>query len=451
MDPKDPCRSLLLTDLYQLTMLEAYWLNGMDRPAVFEFFVRKLPPNRNFLLAAGLAQALDFLAHARFTDQEIDWLKTLNRFRPEFLDFLKKWRFTGTVRAMPEGTVFFENEPILQVTAPIIEAQLVETRLINILQFQTMIASKAARMKLAAPDKLLVDFGLRRAHGSEAGLLAARAGYLAGLAGTSTVLAGRLFNIPVFGTMAHSFVQAHDSEKQAFRNFARTQGANTVLLIDTYDTLRGAKKAAQVALELKEEGVPVKGVRLDSGDLARLSREVRCILDDAGLTHVRILASGNLDEERLHALVREKAPIDGFGIGTKMVVSADYPFLDCAYKLEAYNGIPRRKRSAGKATWPGAKQVFRFTGPDGLFSHDLIALADEKETGGMPLLELVMDKGREVWKETLEEARERAAREIARLPEPLQGLAKAEPFPVKVSSRLQRLAEEIDQHLAGAG
>jgi len=351
--------SVLLTDLYQLTMLQGYFDQGMEESAVFEFFVRKLPPQRNFLVAAGLEQALSFLENLRFTPEELEWVSSHGAFRPPVVRYLEKLRFTGDVHAIPEGTVVFPNEPILRVTAPLPQAQLVESRLINLLHFQTLIASKAVRSVLVAPDKLLVDFGLRRAHGAEAGLLAARATYLAGFAGSATVLAAPLYGVPVYGTMAHSFIQAHDDESVAFDHFARSLPENVILLIDTYDTEAAAEKVVQVAPKLERDGIKIKGVRLDSGDLADHAFKVRRILDKGGLAHATIFASGSLDEYVLERLARKQAPIDGFGIGTHLDTSADAPYLDCAYKLVEYAGKARRKRSEGKVLWPGRKQVYR--------------------------------------------------------------------------------------------
>ena len=334
--------SALLTDLYQLTMLQAYHDEGMNDTAVFEFFVRKLPAARNFFMAAGLEQALDFLAELRFEADELDWLARCGRFRTDFVASLADLRFTGAIDAMPEGTLFFPDEPILRVVAPMREAQLVETRLINLLQFQTLVASKAARSRLAAPGRLLVDFGLRRTHGAEAGLLAARASYIAGFDGTSNVLAGALWDEPIFGTMAHSYVQAHDSELAAFERFAASHPRSTTLLIDTYDTEQAARDLLPLAARMERAGTPIQAVRLDSGDLGEHARQVRAILDDGGARGIRIFASGNLDEYELHKLVAGGAPIDGFGVGTRMNTSADRPYLDCAYKLQEYAGSARR-------------------------------------------------------------------------------------------------------------
>jgi nicotinate phosphoribosyltransferase len=330
-------------------------------------------------------------------------------------------------------------------------AQLVESRLINLLQFQTLIASKAARMVLAAPGKLLVDFGLRRAHGAEAGVMAARASYLAGFAGTATVTAGKLYGLPLYGTMAHSFIEAWDDEAAAFEAFARARPDNLVLLIDTYDTLAAARKVVALAPRLRGAGIAIRAVRLDSGDLAALSKGVRQVLDAGGLNEVTIFASGGLDEHEIARLLATGAPIAGFGVGTSLTTSSDRPALDCAYKLQEYAGIARRKYSAGKATWPGRKQVWRRFGADGRMAGDTISLADDRQEGE-PLLVPAMHEGRRIGAaQTLAQGRERVARELARLPELLRGLAQAEPYSVAVADALKRLAAEVDRRVAGAG
>ncbi len=431
---------VLLTDLYQLTMLQAYVRRGMGESAVFELFVRSLPPARGFLLAAGLEQALDYLATLRFTGEELAWVAREGRFDRAFVDYLARLRFTGDVHAMPEGTVFFADEPILRVTAPLPEAQLVESRLLNLLHFQTLVASKAARAVLAAPGKLLVDFGMRRAHGAEAARLAARASYLAGLAGSATVLANLHFGIPVYGTMAHSFVQAHDDEAEAFAHFAADDPEHAVLLLDTYDTEAAAAKVVALA----REGVAVRGVRLDSGDLAEHARRVRRILDAGGLREVTIFASGNLDEDALRDLVASGAPIDGFGLGTRLVTSADAPYLDCAYKLVEYAGRPRRKRSEGKASWPGRKQVWRRHGDDGRMREDVLALEDDAQAG-TALLVPVMRAGRRLGlSPSLAASRAHAAAELGRLPEVLRRLEPGAAYPVTVAPALRALAAALD-------
>jgi nicotinate phosphoribosyltransferase len=436
--------SLLLTDLYQLTMLQAYYDRGMEATAVFEFFVRRLPERRNFLMAAGLEQVLEFLPHARFTAEEIDWLASTGRFSPRTISRLGDWRFTGDVDAMPEGTIFFADEPILRVTAPLPEAQLVETRIINLLHLQVLVASKAARSVLAAPGKLLVDFGLRRAHGAEAGLLSARASYIAGFSGTSNVLAGKAWDIPLFGTMAHSFIQAHEHEAQAFEDFARSHPKANTMLIDTYDTEAGAAALVPLARKLADEGISVQGVRLDSGDLGDHARRVRRIFDESGLSEMKIFASGNLDEYALRDLCAA-APIDGYGVGTRMNTSADRPYLDCAYKLQEYAGRPRRKRSEGKATWPGRKQVYRRSNHAGRFEGDTLTLEGDVQIGE-PLLQPVMRGGQPLAAPApLSKVREHAAHGLARLPDALRSLEPAPAYEVRIAGPLQALTRSVDQ------
>lgn len=443
--PIAPDRSLLLTDLYQLNMLQAYHDAGMTAPAVFEFFVRKLPAGRGFLLAAGLEQVVEFLESARFGETELAWLAESGRFSDDLLDRLAHWRFTGDVHAPPEGTVCFPNEPILRITAPLPEAQLIETRIINLLHFQTLIASKAARMVLAARDKTLIDFGLRRAHGAEAGLLAARASYLAGFTGSATTLANACFGVPIFGTMAHSFVQAHDDESSAFLHFARSRPEHTVLLIDTYDTEQGAQKVVDLAPRLAQLGIEVRGVRLDSGDLADHARKVRRILDDAGLQAIQIFASGGLDEAILRDHIAAGIPIDGYGIGTSLTTSADAPALDCAYKIQEYDGKPKRKRSEGKATWPGRKQIYRRYGANGTMVEDVLTLEDDVQDGDA-LIAPVMRAGVRIGPlPTLAETRERVADQLARLPEDLRRLDPTAFHSVRVSATLQALAAAVDR------
>jgi len=440
-----PSTSPLLTDLYELTMLQTYFERGMTDTAVFEFFVRKLPAHRGFLLAAGLEQALDFLSELRFSERDLEWVRASGKFSKDLADELAKLRFEGDVHAMPEGTVFFADEPILRVTAPMPQAQLVETRLINLLHVQTLIASKAARVVLAAPGKLLVDFGLRRAHGAEAGLMAARASYIAGFAGTSNVLAAAEFGIPVFGTMAHSFIQAHDSEEQSFEHFARSHPKNVTLLIDTYDTEAGARKVVALAPRLKEAGITLNAVRIDSGDLAAHAFAVRDILDRAGLQDVRIFASGSVDEYQIREFAARGAPINGYGVGTHLDTSSDAPYLDCVYKLQEYAGRPRRKRSTGKATWPGRKQVFRRYERDGTLRGDTLTI-EEDEQEGEPLIRQVMHGGRHIApRESLESIRVRAIRELKRLPSRLREL-KEDVHPVAIAPALRALAEEVDAH-----
>jgi nicotinate phosphoribosyltransferase len=443
----NPSTSALLTDLYELTMAQAYLEQEMDECGVFELFVRKLPPHRNFLIAAELEQVLEFLSDLRFAPEELAWLDQTGLLTPSLLRYLETLRFSGDVDAMAEGAIVFPHEPILRIVAPLPLAQLVESRIMNLLHFQTMVASKAARSMLVAEGKPLIDFGLRRAHGAEAGLLAARASYLSGFAGTATVLAGMAYGIPLYGTMAHSFVQAHKDETQAFRHFAQSQPDNVVLLIDTYDTEAAARKVVSLAPALKAKGIAVKGVRLDSGDLADHARKVRSILDQGGLPHAQILASGNLDEYHVHDLIESRAPIDSFAVGTAMTTSSDAPSLDCAYKLQEYAGRPCRKRSEGKATWPGRKQVYRYYAGDGRFDHDVITTLDDRQDGE-PLLHPVMKDGRRLAPSpSLGDLRRHTAAQLARLPESLRTLGAAPIHSVQISSALQTLARTIDHAL----
>ena len=437
----------LLTDLYQINMIQAYLDHGDTETAVFEFFARVLPPRRGFLLVAGLAQALDYLEHLRFSPADIAWLESTGRFGKNLLDYLAGFRFTGDVHAMAEGTAFFANEPILRVTAPLPQAQFVESRLINILHFQSLVAAKAARCVLAAPNKLLVDFGMRRAHGAEAGLMAARASYIAGFAGTATVLAGEKFGIPLYGTMAHSFVEAYDDEMAAFESFARARPANLVLLLDTYDTEAAARKVVALAPRLKAAGIAIRGVRLDSGDIVALAKSVREILDRGGLPEVTIFASGGLDEDSLLAFAKAAAPIDGIGIGTSLTTSSDAPALDCVYKMQEYAGLPRRKRSEKKATWPGRKQVWRRYDASGCMAGDILSL-EGHDKAGEPLIHPVMKNGRRVAPSpSLDEIRLHAKRELERLPEALSRLTPGAGYPVEVADDLTRLAADVDRRI----
>jgi nicotinate phosphoribosyltransferase len=427
----------LLADLYELTMAAAYHRQGMLGPASFELFVRRLPEPRNFLVACGLEQALDHLEGWRFDASDIDYLRTLDLFDDGFLACLAELRFTGDVWAVPEGEVVFAEEPIVRVTAPMVEAQLVETFLLTTLTFQTMVASKAARVALACGNgRTFVDFSGRRDHGPLAAVLAARAAYVGGAAATSNVLAGRRFGLPLSGTMAHSYVMAFADELEAFRCYARQFPGQAVLLIDTYDTVRGAQRAAQVARELAPDGIRLRAVRLDSGDLADLAPRVRAVLDEAGLGDVRIIASGDLDEHRIAALVGAGVPIDAFGVGTMLGTSADAPYLGGVYKLVEDEHGPKVKLSAGKRSWPGRKQVFR--GPDG----DVVGLADEDGSAlGRPLLQHVMGEGRRTdAPPSLAEIRDRRAAAVAALPADLHRLDGRAEYPVRRSDALEVLA-----------
>ncbi len=437
----------LLTDLYQLTMAHAYFELGMHESAVFEMFVRRLPGTRWFLIAAGLEQAVEYLEQLQFTPEELEFLDGLGSFSMPFLEHLSRLRFTGSVDAMAEGTPFFADEPILRVSAPLLEAQLVESRLLNIVHFQTLIASKAARCVLVAGGRRLVDFGMRRAHEADAGLYAARAAYLAGFDATATVEAGRRFGIPLSGTMAHSFVEAHDSEEDAFRNFVATRPAGVTLLIDTYDTERAAHRVVALVRELKEQGAvkAIEAVRIDSGDLAAQARIVRGVLDSNGCQDIRIVLSGGLDEHIIESYIRTGVPVDAFGVGTSLDVSADAPALDIAYKLQEYAGKPRRKRSSGKATWPGAKQVLRVRDTRSGDLSDRIALVGE-QFPGLPLLKQVMAKGcRTCELPELIHIRDYAARELQSLPPALRKLEyNGSGIQVQVSNALRALAAQVD-------
>lgn len=432
----------LFTDLYELTMLQAYYAEGMTDVAVFDLSVRSLPPQRNFLLACGLEVALAYLEELRFTPEALGYFGTLGLFRPAFLERLEAFRFTGAVRAIPEGTPVFAGEPLLEVVAPMPEAQFVETYLLNQLTVGTVLASKAVRSTIAADGQAVVDFGQRRTHGVDAGLTAARAAYIAGFAGTSSVLAGQRYGIPVAGTMAHSYIQAHASEGEAFRAFVREYPATT-LLVDTYDTIEGVREVCRLAAELGDE-FRVSAIRLDSGDLGALATEARRMLDEAGLQRVGIVASGGLDEHSIAALRAAGAPIDTFAVGTQVGTSTDQPVLDTVYKLAEYAGEGRIKLSTAKLTLPGRKQVYRRS-RDGRVVGDVVGLEGEPLEGA-PLLVEVMRDGRRVASSegALEAARARAVAGLASLPEGLRSLEHAaEPYPVEVSAGLRAEVERI--------
>lgn len=436
----------LLTDLYELTMLQAYFEQGMEGEAVFSLFVRRLPERRNYLVAAGLDEVLRFLETLAFDPAAIAYLERLGFFSDRFLEYLAQLTFTGDVYAVPEGTVVFGNEPLVEVVAPMPQAQLVEAAVMNQIVLQTVLASKAARVVAAAKGRTVVDFGMRRMHGFEASLKAARAFYIAGVDSTSNVAAGQLYGIPVAGTMAHSYIQAHDDELAAFRNFARLY-PETVLLVDTYDTLAGVRKVVQLARELGAE-FKIRGVRLDSGDLGALACESRRILDAAGLHSVDIFASGGLNEDVIRALLERGAPITGFGVGTDLGVSRDAPSLDIAYKLVAYSGHDRMKLSPEKLVLPGPKQVWRLE-ENGRAAGDVIARAAE-DLAGRPLLLPVMKRGRRLsdGHTDLETARNRARDEIAHLPDRIQALDPATPpYPVSPSRELQAAQDRLGAQL----
>lgn len=431
--------SALLLDLYELTMGESYLAQGIaERPATFELFCRRLPDGWGYLVAAGIEDTLEYLEGLRFEEDDLEFLESTGLFGSAFLERLGGFRFSGDVRAMPEGTVFFPSEPVLELTAPLLEAQLVESLVVNKVQFQSLIASKAARCVDVAKGRQLVEFGLRRAHGGEAGLKAARASYLAGFDATSNVLAGQRFGIPIAGTMAHSYVECFEHEIDAFEAYTRSYPDGATLLIDTYDTVEGARRGIRVALDLAARGGLLAGVRLDSGDLLALSARVRDLLDQAGLTEVTIFASGNLDEHEIGRLLGAGAPIDGFGVGSRLVVSADAPYIDLVYKLAAFDERPVLKLSAEKATLPGMKQVWRRT-EDECFTGDEVALLDEAgREGAVPLLGSMMRGGVRDGVVSLEEGRKRAAKQRAALPDALRR-ADAGTYHVDISTGLEAL------------
>jgi nicotinate phosphoribosyltransferase len=437
----DDSNAALLTDLYELTMLESYFAEGMNDVAVFDLFIRRLPPTRNYFVACGLEHVLDYLERLTFPEESIEYLGSLGRFSLPFLKSLSDFRFNGDVYAAPEGTVIFPNEPLLEIVAPLREAQLIETFLMNQIQLATLAASKAARIISAARGRSVVDFGVRRMHGADAGLKEPRAFYITGVEATSNVLAGQVYGIPLAGTMAHSYIQAFDDELEAFRRFVRSY-PTAILLIDTYDTKRGAEHVIQLARELRAD-FRVSGVRLDSGDLASGAVEVRRMLDAAGLRHVKIFASSSLDEYAIEHLVAGGAPIDGFGVGAHMATSSDSPVLDTAYKLAEYAGHPKLKLSESKATLPGRKQIFRKRS-SGKAAGDTIGLHDEHIPGD-PLLVRVMAAGKRVGPaESLQTCRDRCRAEIAALPQDLLGLTRTDvPYHVDISSGLRRLRDQI--------
>lgn len=430
----------LLTDLYELTMAAGYCTGGISAEATFSLFIRNSTTDRNYFVAAGLEDILNELEDLHFSESDIDYLKQKNIFPEDFLRYLAKLRFSGTVRAMPEGTIFFPDEPILEITAPIVEAQILETIILNTVGFQTLIATKAARCIHAADGRPLIDFSLRRTQGHYAGIKVARSAYMAGFAGTSNVLAGKIYDIPISGTMAHSFIMAFNSESEAFQSYAGTFPDSTVLLIDTYDTLSAAESAVVIARQLKARGKQLVGVRLDSGDMISLSRSVRKILDDAGFPEVKIFASSGFDEYSISDVLSSGAAIDAFGVGTKMGVSADAPYLDIVYKMVRFGNRNVRKLSPGKRTLAGEKQVFRKTAADGRYLEDIIGLRDDLFDDAGPLLEKVMENGRRVQASpTVQELRDRFRNHFSLLDERYKDLQTRHPYPVKISSRLEAL------------
>jgi nicotinate phosphoribosyltransferase len=434
----------LFTDLYELTMAQTYFAQDMLAPATFDLFFRTYPPNRAYMVCAGLEDVLDFLESVSFGDGCRQYLRETGMFTEAFLDFLGDLRFTGSVRALPEGRVFFANEPVLRVTAPIIEAQLVETLIINRLNFQPLQATKAARCVWAARGRAISDFGARRAPGVDSALTMARSGFIAGFQSTSNVLAARRYDIPPAGTMAHSLITSYPSEPEAFRAYAVAFPQRTILLLDTYDTIEGAHNAVQVGKEMETRGHRLAGVRLDSGDYLDLSRRVRRILDNTGLDYVRIVASGGIDEYEIERLVQENAPIDVFGVGTRVTTSADAPYCDMSYKLACYDGRPVMKLSPEKVSPPGAKQVYRLRDGEGRFERDVVTLQEENLPGGEALLETVMEGGRKNRPSPpLSEIRERFEQDFSRLDERFKQLRNPPHYPVTFSPALTRLTGQV--------
>jgi nicotinate phosphoribosyltransferase len=435
----------LLTDLYELTMAAGYFEAGKaPQKATFEFTIRRLPPNRTLVLAAGLPEVVDYLLNLSFSEEDVCYLRSLPQFHnvsPEFFDYLRKFRFTGDLFCVPEGTPLFAGEPLLVIRAPIIEAQIPETYVLSAISFPTLIATKAARCVEAAEGREVVEFGTRRAHTPEAGVIGARAAYLGGCAGTSNTLAGFRYGIPVMGTAAHSWVMSFAGEAKAFRLLQRVMGPHTVQLIDTYNTLEGARLAAQL-------GPPLRGVRLDSGDLLSLSCQVRAVLDEAGLRDTQIMASGDLDEHRIRSLVRAGAPIDSFGVGTQLATSVDAPALSAIYKLVELDvsGIQRftSKLSEDKVTVPGAKQIFRDV------ARDVVARSGECGKGEALLRPVILGGELVEPLPTLDQARCRAAESLRKLPRALRDLEPSEPWPVIHSRELRELIEQTRRNLTSS-
>lgn len=442
----NPHKSALFTDLYQLTMLQAYYAQGLTGEAVFELFYREMPEDRNYVMVAGLGEVLDYLENLRLTQEELEWLKSRGQFSEGLLEALREFRFTGDVYGVPEGTLVFENQPMVQVVASIPEAQLVETYILNQIHMQSVAATKAARVVTVCRGRTMVDFGSRRSHGTDAALKVGRACYLAGAAGTSNVAAGKLYGVPLFGTMAHSYIEAHPDEMSAFRAFVK-EFPETTLLVDTYDTLDGVRKLIALAKELGSD-FKVRAVRLDSGDLAQLAKVSRKLLDEAGLNQVQIFASSGLNEYKIAKLLEADAPIDGFGVGTELAVSADAPDIDLSYKLVAYDGRPRMKLSSEKVILPGRKQVFRVY-ENGQMVRDVIAQVDE-DLEGERLLQQVMRGGKrlDAGSISLKKAREHAQAQLEALPTEYKALERVEKcYLVEISAALTETSERLQREI----
>ena len=449
MSGVDNTNAALFVDLYELTMSASYHAHGLDQPATFDLFARDLPPGRGYLVSCGLDAALDYLERLQFDDTALDYLGSLDLFDESFLSMLSDLRFTGEVRAIPEGELVFPNEPIVQVTAPLVEAQIVETFLLNCIGYQTMIATKAARVATACGDRTFVDFSPRRDHGTDAALKTARAAYVGGAAATSLVLGGQVYGLELSGTMAHSYVMRFDNEADAFLTYARDFPGRAIFLIDTYDTERGARTVVDLAGKLEPEGLLPRAVRLDSGDINTLSRSVRAILDDGGLTAVQIFASGDLDEYRIEELMTAGAPVDAFGVGTQLGTSGDAPHIAVVYKLVEDASGPKVKLSEDKVTLPGRKQVFRKAGNGREIEGDVLALEDEQIGDARPMLQPVMRDGRRLAAaEPLADLRDRCRASLATLPPRLRALEpEPPPYDVRTSPGLDALVRQLHEEL----
>lgn len=436
----------LLTDLYELTMAQVYFKKGMNKNAIFDFYIRPAK-NRSYFINAGLEQLVYYLLNIKFTKDDIQYLRSTGLFEEDFLSYLKNFRFTGNLYAVEEGEVIFPNEPVVQVEAPIIEAQIIETFVINTLQHPILVATKAMRAYSVARGTVLVDFGLRRAHGTDAGMKAARASYIGGFAGTSNVLAGKEYGIPVFGTMAHSFILAHRDEVEAFKDFTSVYPENSVLLVDTYDTIQGVYNAVKAIRELGLKHF--KGIRIDSGDILTLSKKAREILDREGFKDAIIIVSGGINEYKIKQLLDAGAPVDGWGVGTELVVSADLPYLDCAYKLVEYDGRPVMKFSTKKKTLPYKKQIYRIE-KDGILEKDIITVYNEEVKGGIPLLKQVIKNGELVTElPSLGQIRQKAINSFQKLPDELKSIEKTIQFLPEVSPEIVRTMEELERQYRG--
>jgi len=442
----------LLLDLYELTMAESYFIYKRNTFATFDLFVRELPDNRTYLVACGLGDVLNYIKDLRFNRGDLEYLKRQKIFSADFLNYLGKFRFRGNIWAMPEGTIFFANEPIMRVTASIIEAQLIESFLLNTINLQTMIASKASRVVLSAKERGVYDFSLRRTHGSDAGIKVARASFLAGCSGTSCVLAGKLYKIPITGTMAHSYVMSFKHELDSFLAYSNTFPLRTTLLVDTYDTKKGIENAIRIGLYLKATKHRLQGIRLDSGDIVALSKLARRMLDKAGLNYVKIFASGNLDEFRIRELLAKGAQVDNFGVGTNMGTSTDAPSLDVIYKIsevtdEDGNFLPTMKLSKGKVTYPGRKQVFRIKDRKSKFIKDILGLEKER-IRAEPLLIKVVEKGRIIYRlPSLAKIRISVKNNLSKFPEVMKDVYSRYEYPVIISPQLKKLRRTLASQL----